>query len=187
MSAAALKVTTESRPGSRLAVTVTVPAERTKASYEEAITSLSRSINLPGFRKGKVPRTVVIQQLGAVRIKASALETMVDGAWRDAIQQESLEPISQPELSGGFEGLLDAFTPGEDVTITLEADVAPTPKLKSTKGLTASFEPVAYDPAQGGRDAGGLPQTAGHSGARGGSRCRTGRHRGARVQGHLQR
>ena len=148
MSAAALKVTTESRPGSRLAVTVTVPAERTKTSYEDAITSLSRSINLPGFRKGKVPRTVVIQQLGAVRIKASALETMVDGAWRDAIQQESLEPISQPELSGGFEGLLDAFTPGEAVTITLEADVAPTPKLKSTKGLTASFETVAYDAAK---------------------------------------
>ena len=90
MSAAALKVTTESRPGSRLAVTVTVPAERTKSSYEDAITSLSRSINLPGFRKGKVPRTVVIQQLGAVRIKASALETMVDGAWREAIQQLSL-------------------------------------------------------------------------------------------------
>ena len=148
MSAAALKVTTESRPGSRLAVTVTVPAERTKTSYEDAINSLSRSINLPGFRKGKVPRTVVIQQLGAVRIKASALETMVDGAWRDAIQQESLEPISQPELSGGFEGLLDAFKPGEAVTITLEADVAPTPKLKSTKGLKASFEPVAYDAAK---------------------------------------
>ena len=50
MSAATLKVTTESRPSSRLAVTVTVPGERCKTSYEEAITSLSRSINLPGFR-----------------------------------------------------------------------------------------------------------------------------------------
>ena len=50
MSAAALKVSTESRPSSRLAVTVTVPGERCTASYEEAIKSLSRSINLPGFR-----------------------------------------------------------------------------------------------------------------------------------------
>ncbi|MEB3247373.1 MAG: trigger factor, partial [Synechococcus sp.] len=148
MSAAALKVTTEARPGSRLAVTVTVPGERTKASYEDAINSLSRSINLPGFRKGKVPRTVVVQQLGSVRIKASALESLVDGAWRDAIQQESLEPISQPELSGGFEGLLEAYKPGDAVTITLEADVAPTPTLKSTKGLKADFEPVAYDAAK---------------------------------------
>ena len=148
MSAASLKVTTEARPSSRLAVTVTVPGERSKASYEDAIKSLSRTINLPGFRKGKVPRTVVMQQLGAVRIKATALESLVDTVWREAIKQEALEPISQPELSGGFEGLLDSFTPGEAVTITLEADVAPTPKLKSTKGLKASFEPVAYDAAK---------------------------------------
>ena len=148
MSAASLKVTTEARPSSRLAVTVTVPGERSKASYEDAIRTLSRTINLPGFRKGKVPRTVVVQQLGVVRIKASALESLVDGAWREAIQQESLEPISQPELSGGFDGLLDSFQPGEAFTVTLEADVAPTPKLKSSKGLKAEYEPVIYDAAK---------------------------------------
>ena len=145
MSAAALNVTTESRPGSRLAVTVTLPGERTKASYEDAITKLSRSVNLPGFRKGKVPRTVVVQQIGSLRIKATALENMVDAAWRDAIKQESLEPISQPDLTDGFEGLLENFQPGSDVSFTLEADVAPTPTLKSTKGLKAEFETVAYD------------------------------------------
>ena len=145
MSAAALKVSTESRPSSRLAVTVTVSGERCTASYEEAIKSLSRSINLPGFRKGKVPRSVLVQQLGGVRIKATALEKLIDSAWRDAIKQESLEPISQPDLSSGFDGLLESFNPGAELTFTLEADVAPTPKLKSTKGLKAEYEAVAYD------------------------------------------
>ena len=92
-----------------------------------------------------MPRTVVVQQLGSVRIKATALESLVDAAWRDAIKQESLEPISQPDLSDGFEGLLENFQPGNDVSFTLEADVAPTPKLKTTKGLKAEFETVAYD------------------------------------------
>jgi trigger factor len=145
MSAVALKVTTESKPGSRLSVKVTVPGTRSQASYEEAINNLSRSINLPGFRKGKVPRTVLVQQLGGVRIKATALEQLIDNAWRDAIKQESLEPISQPDLSSGFDGLLESFEPGKELTFTLEADVAPTPKLKSTKGLKAEFETVAYD------------------------------------------
>ena len=145
MSAAALKVTTEARPSSRLAVTVTVPGERCETSYEDAITSLSRSINLPGFRKGKVPRSVLVQQLGGVRIKATALEKLIDSAWRDAIKQESLEPISQPDLSSGFDGLLESFNPGDELTFTLEADVAPTPKLKSTKGLKAEYEAVVYD------------------------------------------
>ena len=148
MSAAALKVSTESRPSSRLAVTVTVSGERCTASYEEAIKSLSRSINLPGFRKGKVPRSVLVQQLGGVRIKATALEKLIDNAWRDAIKQESLEPISQPDLSSGFDGLLESFNPGDELTFTLEADVAPTPKLKSTKGLKAEYEAVAYDPSR---------------------------------------
>ena len=148
MSAAALKVSTESRPSSRLAVTVTVSGERCTASYEEAIKSLSRSINLPGFRKGKVPRSVLVQQLGGVRIKATALEKLIDDVWRDAIKQESLEPISQPDLSSGFDGLLESFNPGDELTFTLEADVAPTPKLKSTKGLKAEYEAVAYDPSR---------------------------------------
>ena len=145
MSASALKVSTESRPSSRLAVTVTVSGERCTASYEEAIKSLSRSINLPGFRKGKVPRSVLVQQLGGVRIKATALEKLIDNAWRDAIKQESLEPISQPDLSSGFDGLLESFNPGAELTFTLEADVAPTPKLKNTKGLKAEYEAVVYD------------------------------------------
>jgi trigger factor len=131
-----------------LAVTVTVSGERCTASYEEAIKSLSRSINLPGFRKGKVPRSVLVQQLGGVRIKATALEKLIDNAWRDAIKQESLEPISQPDLSSGFDGLLESFNPGDELTFTLEADVAPTPKLKSTKGLKAEYEAVAYDPSR---------------------------------------
>ena len=92
-----------------------------------------------------MPRTVLVQQLGGVRIKATALEKLIDIAWRDAIQQESLEPISQPDLSSGFEGLLESFEPGKELTFTLEADVAPTPKLKTTKGLKAEFETVAYD------------------------------------------
>ena len=146
MSAASLKVSTSSRPGSRLAVEVAVPAERCQASYEEAITRLSRSVNLPGFRKGKVPRTVLVQQLGALRIRANALETLVDSIWRDALEQETIDALGQPELTGGFEELLDSFKPGESLTVTLETDVAPTPTLKTTKGLKAEAESVSFDP-----------------------------------------
>ena len=148
MSAASLKVSTSSRPGSRMAVEVVVPAERCEASYEEAIKRLSRSVNLPGFRKGKVPRTVLVQQLGALRIRATALETLVDSVWRDALEQETIEALGQPELSGGFDELLESFKPGKGLTVTLETDVAPTPKLKSTKGLKAEAESVSYDPAR---------------------------------------
>lgn len=145
MSAASLKVKTTSRPGSRLAVEVAVPAERCKESYEAAVSRLSRTINLPGFRKGKVPRAVLLQQIGPLRIRATALESMVDVIWREAIEQEKIEALGQPDLTDGFEKLLDAFDPGKELTVTLETDVAPVPKLKSTKGLKAEAESVSFD------------------------------------------
>ena len=87
MSAAKLKVTTSSKPNSRIAVEVEVPADRCKNSYDEALSKLSRSISIPGFRKGKVPKAVVIQQLGVKRIQASALESLLQKVWTEALDQ----------------------------------------------------------------------------------------------------
>ena len=148
MSATALQVKTTQKPNSRLAVEVAVPAERCQANYEAAVTRLSRTINLPGFRKGKVPRAVLLQQIGLVRIRATALESLVDAVWREVLEQESIEPLCEPELSGGFDALLESFEPGEALTLTLETDVTPTPKLKATKGLQAEAEVVTFDPSK---------------------------------------
>ncbi len=148
MSALALKVATESRPSSRLAVKIEIPAKRCEASYEEAISRLSRSINLPGFRKGKIPRAVLLQQLGAIRIRATALESLVDGVWREAIDQAAIKPLCEPELPEGFEALLEKFQENKDLEITLETDVAPCPTLKTTKGLKAEAEPIKFDPSK---------------------------------------
>ena len=144
----ALKVKTSPRPGSRLALEVAVPGGRSQASYEAAVVKLSRSVRLPGFRQGKVPRPVLLQQIGPLRIRATALEDLVDSVWRDALEQEKIEALSSPELSEGFEALLERFSPGEDLTLILELDVQPTPSLKATKGLTAEAELISYDPAR---------------------------------------
>jgi len=140
-----LKVKTSTRPGSRLALEVGVPAERCKASYDAAISKLGRSVRLPGFRAGHVPKQVLIQQIGVVRIKASALEELVDAVLRDAVAQEKLEVLGQPEVSGGFEDLLQQFDPSKELKLSLEMDVAPTPTLKSIKGLKAEAVRVDYD------------------------------------------
>jgi len=140
-----LKVSTSPRPGSRMAVEISVPAGRTQSSHEAAVEKLSRSIKLPGFRKGKVPRAVLVQQIGPVRIRATALEDLVDSVFRDALRQAEIAAIGQPALDGGFEALLERFEPGQELSLTLELDVEPTPTLKSTKGLKAEVETVQFD------------------------------------------
>ncbi|MEB3263033.1 MAG: trigger factor [Synechococcus sp.] len=146
--ATGLKVSTTPRPGSRLAVEVAVPGARCQASYDAALEKLSRTIRLPGFRKGKVPRPVLLQQIGPARIRATALEELVDAVLREAIEQEAIEAIGRPEISDGFEDLLARFSPGDELTLTLEMDVEPTPTLKATKGLKAEAESVSFDPAR---------------------------------------
>ncbi|MDP4707571.1 MAG: trigger factor, partial [Cyanobium sp. MAG_237] len=136
------------RPGSRVALEVAIPGGRSQASYDAAVEKLSRSIKLPGFRKGKVPRPVLLQQIGPLRIRATALEDLVEAAFRDAVSQEMVAAIGRPELTEGFEVVLERFEPGSALTITLELDVEPTPKLKSTKGLKAEAEAISFDPAR---------------------------------------
>ena len=148
MSAAALKIKTNSLPDSRMAVELEVPAERCKASYEEALSRLSRSVKLPGFRQGKVPRAVILQQVGVARIKATALESLLETVWREATTQKEIEPLCEPELNGGFEKLFESFNPNEILNVILETDIAPTPKLKTTKGLEAKSVLVSFDPAK---------------------------------------
>ncbi|WP_094559002.1 trigger factor [Synechococcus sp. 8F6] len=145
---ATLTVKATPRPGSRVALEVAIPGGRSQASYDAAVEKLSRSIKLPGFRKGKVPRPVLLQQIGPLRIRATALEDLVDAAFRDALEQEPVAAIGRPELSEGFEAVLERFEPGSALTITLELDVEPTPSLKATKGLKAEAEAIAYDPAR---------------------------------------
>lgn len=143
-----LKVSTQSRPGCRVALEVAIPGGRCQASYDAAVDKLSRSVKLPGFRQGKVPRSVLIQQLGPLRVRATALEDLVESVCRDALEQERIAPLGRPELQEGFEAVLDRFTPGAELVLTLEMDVEPTPTLKTTKGLKAEAIPVAFDPAR---------------------------------------
>jgi trigger factor len=147
-SSASLQVKASPKPGSRVALEVAIPASRSQASYDSALEKLSRSVKLPGFRKGKVPRAVLLQQIGPLRIRATALEELVDAAFRDALEVEKVAAIGRPELSEGFEVVLERFEPGSDLTITLELDVEPTPSLKKTKGLKAEAEAISYDPAR---------------------------------------
>ncbi|MEB3324981.1 MAG: trigger factor [Cyanobacteriota bacterium] len=146
--ASSLKVSTHARPGSRLALEVAIPGGRCQASYDAAMDKLSRSVKLPGFRKGKVPRSVLIQQLGALRIRATALEELVESVCRDALAQEQIAALGRPELQEGFEAVLDRFSPGSELVLTLEMDVEPSPTLKATKGLKAEATQVAFDPAK---------------------------------------
>jgi trigger factor len=141
-----MKVTQEKLPASQIGLEIEIPAEKSQQSYEQVIQNFTRAANIPGFRKGKVPRQVLLQRLGRTRIKAAALEELIQNGITEAIKQTEIEAIGQPQLRSSFDELVGAFEPGKPLTFSATVDVLPEVELKQYSGLQVQAEEVKYDP-----------------------------------------
>ena len=146
MAKDSLIVKTSPRPNSRVAIELEIPSSSCKLSINETISSLSRSATIPGFRKGKIPKQVLIQRIGMTQLYASALEKVIDKSWNEALKIKSIEPLSEPEIVDGFESLIKKFDPEKPLKLTLETDVAPELKLKKTKGIKIEISKEKFNP-----------------------------------------
>jgi len=141
-----MKVTQEKLPASQVGLEIEVPAETSKAAYEQVIKEFSRTVKLPGFRKGKIPRHVLIQQLGSDNLKAAAVEKLIPQSVDRAIAQEELETLGSPQLTSEFDTLVNQFKPGEVLIFKAAVDVPPEVTLAEYKGLTVKAEEIKPDP-----------------------------------------
>jgi trigger factor len=143
-----MKVTQEKLPASQIGLEIEITPEMSQQAYDKALQEFKRFANIPGFRKGKVPRQVLIQKLGATRIKASVVEELVQSGLQKAIEQEEIAAIGNPELKTSFEELVQQFQPGAALTFSAAVDVAPEVTLKQYSGLQVQAEEFKYDPAR---------------------------------------
>jgi trigger factor len=72
---------------------VIIPAEDVSKTYEKVLQGLSRQIRLPGFRPGKVPRNVLIKQIGEEALSQEVREALVEDNYGKAVQELKLMPI----------------------------------------------------------------------------------------------
>jgi len=140
-----MKVTQEKLPDSQLGLEIEIPGELSKQVYDQTLSKLSREVSLPGFRKGKVPRHILVQRLGEGRIKASAIEDLIQKGLDQAIEKEEIDALGNYKLNSSFEDLIGAFTPGQPLTFSASVDVPPTPTIEGYKGLTVQAEEIKYD------------------------------------------
>ena len=139
-----MKVTQERLPESQLGLNIEIAPEASRNAYEKMVQNLSRSSNIPGFRKGKVPRQVLLQRIGNERIKAAALEELIQKSLQDAIEQESIEALGQPDLRTNFEELLGQYNPGDTLTFSIAVDVPPSLELAEYSSLNVKAEEILY-------------------------------------------
>lgn len=140
-----MKVTQENLPDSQVGLEIEVPAELTKQSYEKVLRDYMKSANIPGFRKGKVPRQILIQRIGTLQLKAAALEDMLQKVIDQAVKQEEIDALGNYQLRSDFEKLLGDYSPGEPLTVSASVDVPPRVTLSEYKGLSVKAEEIKAD------------------------------------------
>ena len=140
-----MKVTQEQLPESQVGLEIEIPPEMSKKTYEEVLRKYMRTANIPGFRKGKVPRQVLIQRFGRTQLKGAVLEELLQNSVKQAIEQEDIEAIGNYQLRSSFDDLVSQFEPGDAVTLSIAVDVPPRVNLSQYKDLTVKAEEVKYD------------------------------------------
>jgi trigger factor len=130
-------------PESRVRLEAEVPADEVERRVQQAARELGRQLKIDGFRKGKVPATVVIRRLGREAVLDEALRSALGSWYVDAIGGAGIVTVGSPELDVG-----DLPGAGEPLSFTIEIGVRPKAALGSYKGLEVGRrEPGVTDEA----------------------------------------
>jgi len=110
--------------GNRVRLTVDVSPHELEHAVEHAADDLSESVKIPGFRKGKVPRQVLLANVGKDRLWVEAVESHIGGWFWNAAAQSRLRPVATPEYD--FEL---PTTESEPWTFSATVEIQPTPEI----------------------------------------------------------
>ncbi len=134
-----MKVTLDREGKNLVKLGVELESDKAMRAYEHACRQLSHKVNIPGFRKGKVPRTVLEKTIGVDYIKQETLEHLLPEVLNEAIAQESLDIITQPQIDSY------QFDLGEPLKLQAKFEVRPQVTLGQYKGLTVEVPENAFD------------------------------------------
>ena len=129
-----MKSATETLSPTRVKLTVEVPFEELKPSLDAAYKEIGQQINIPGFRRGKVPPQIVDQRVGREAVLNEAVNEALPGLYGKALEEHELEPLGQPEVD------LTKLEYGEVMEFTAELDVRPEIEVPSTEGIAVTVE-----------------------------------------------
>ncbi|HDE7977324.1 TPA: trigger factor [Staphylococcus aureus] len=124
-----MTATWEKKEGNEGLLTVTVPAEKVNKALDQAFKKVVKQINVPGFRKGKVPRPIFEQRFGVEELYQDAIDILLPDAYGEAIDETDIKPVAQPEVS------VTQIEKGKDFIFEATVTVEPEVKLGDYKGL----------------------------------------------------
>jgi trigger factor len=115
-------------------LTIEVDAEQVALALDKAFKKVVQKINVPGFRKGKVPRSIFESRFGAESLYQDALDILLPEAYTQAVVETGIEPIDRPEVD------IEEFGKGKNLLFKATVQVKPEVELGEYKGLEVAVK-----------------------------------------------
>lgn len=116
-----MKVSAERLDNHKVRLEIEVPQPEVAKAVDKAYQKLANKVNIPGFRKGKVPRKVLEMRIGKEAILDEAFEIMAGPAYSKALQEQNIDPVARPEI--------EVVTLQEDQPLVFKAVVIAKPEV----------------------------------------------------------
>ncbi len=134
-----MKSAVETLNPTRVKLTVEVPFDELKPSLDAAYRSIARQVNIPGFRKGKVPPRIIDQRVGRGVVLEEAVNEALPVFYARAVEESAVRPLGRPQVD--VTGVPDPAA-GGDLTFTAEVDVRPEITLPSLEAVEVTVEDI---------------------------------------------
>ena len=115
-------------------LTVEVDAEQVAQALDKAFRKVVMRVNVPGFRRGKVPRRIFEARFGVQSLYSDAIDILLPEAYRNAVEQSGIEPVDRPEVD------VEQFEKDQPFIFKAKVTVKPEVKLGEYKGLEVPAE-----------------------------------------------
>lgn len=118
--------------GNEGVLTLEFKPEQIKKGLDTAFSRVQKNLNVPGFRKGKVPRTIFNKQFGEEALYEDALNSLLPDAYDNAIEELGLFPVAQPKIE------VKSMNKGENWVVEATVTLKPEVTLGDYKGLAVA-------------------------------------------------
>jgi trigger factor len=137
--------TVEKLSPTRVKLHITVSPDELKPSIAHAYEHIARDVQIPGFRKGKVPAPIIDQRMGRGAVIEHAVNEGLDGFYREAVEAQELRVIGRPNAE--IVELPDLKDFSGDLVVDVEVDVRPEFDLPAYDSITVTVDAVEADEA----------------------------------------
>ncbi|WP_287901452.1 trigger factor [Arthrobacter sp.] len=128
-----MKSAVENLSPTRVKLNVEVPFDELKPSIDEAYKTIASQIQVPGFRKGKVPSKLVDQRVGRGYVLETAINDGLNGWYQQAVAETEIRPLSRPEVE--ITEVPDPSATDGELKFQVEVDVRPEVELPDYAGI----------------------------------------------------